>query len=141
MANPSSPDLVFGQIYRTKIYFQNTDTTRNKFLIVVGNDKANSRILFLLTSSRKDKFPVVDIVTKNIIEIKAGEIPSFPADSTIIDCRTVYAESYQWFQDRLKNLKIELHGELLRGHKDKIKQIAFSSALIAQRYAKIIFNA
>ena len=141
MANPVSPDLAFGQIFRTKIYFKNTDTTRNKFLIVVGNDKASSKILFLLTSSQKDKFPTVDIVTKNIIEIKAGEIPCFPADVTIIDCRTVYSEPYQWFQDRLKNAKIELHGELAKEHKDKIKQIAFSSALISQRHVKIIFNA
>lgn len=140
MAGTPALTLSFGQIFRTKLYFDKTDTWRNKYLVIVGDDKKSSKILFFVTSSRAEKFPQVPIVTQNIIEIKSGEMTCFTANITVIDCRTVYAESYQWFIDKIRGKKISIHGELLKIHQDKIKQIAFQSRLISQKHAQIIFN-
>ena len=43
-------NITFGQILRAKLEFKETDTRRNKFLIIVGEDKKAKEILFFITS-------------------------------------------------------------------------------------------
>ena len=66
----------FGQILRARLEFEDK-TSRNKFLIVLGEDARAKDILFFITTSQVEKIPTYGPSQENVICIKAGEITSF----------------------------------------------------------------
>ena len=128
----------FGQILRAKLEFEDK-TSRNKFLIVLGEDIRTKDILFFITTSQVEKIPAYGPSQENVIYIKVGEIASFAHD-TVIDCRTVYKRTRKWFDGlRSKSLLTE-HGDIPKDTHDRIKQIVFKSVFISQSDRKIILR-
>ena len=126
----------FGLILRAKLEFEDK-TSRNKFLIVLGEDVRAKDILFFITTSRVEKIPIYGPSQGNVIYIRAGEIVSFTHD-TVIDCRTVYKRTRKWFDGLHNKSLLTEHGDIPKETHDRIKQVVFNSAFISQSDRKII---
>ena len=143
MNQPSkkAPDLnlTFGQILRTKIEFKETDTWRNKFLIVVGEDKKAGESLFFITTSQIEKIPPSELVQSSMIHIKPDEVDCFKL-ATVIDCRTVHRRSRKWFEDLFGKSLLSVRDTLPQVYQDKIKQVVFNTPFISQHHRSIILS-
>ena len=132
-------EFPFGLILRAELEFKETDTKRNKYFVILGEDKKQKDILFFLTTSQIDKIPAAPIYQSNVIYIQPGEVVCFDL-STAIDCRTVHSRKRNWFQERITKSLIGFHGHLPSAFQDKIKQIAFDSPFISQNHRDIIWG-
>lgn len=129
----------FGQILRAKLEFKETDTRRNKYFIILGEDTEVKDILFFLTTSQIDKIPASLVYQSNVIHIKPGEVACFDLP-TAIDCRMVHSRKKSWFREKVSKSLLGFHGLLPSEFQDKIKQIAFNSPFISQHHRDIIWG-
>ena len=135
----SDLNLTFGRILRAKLEFKETDTRRNKFLIVVGEDKKAKEILFFVTTSQIEKIPSSEIVQSSMIHIKTGEVNCFKLE-TVIDCRTVHRRSRKWFEELFGKSLIGIHGALPQTYQDQIKQVVFNTPFISRHHRSVILG-
>lgn len=134
-----SIEFPFGQIIRAELEFKETDTRRNKYLVILGQDNKVKDILFFLTTSQIDKIPVAPIYQANVIHIKPGEVACFDLP-TAIDCRTVHSRKKSWFQEKLSKSLLGFHGQLPTEYQNQIKQVVFNSPFISQHHRDIIWK-
>ena len=128
----------FGQILRAKLEFEDK-TSRNKFLIVLGENAKTKDILFFITTSKIEKIPTYGPSQTNVIYIRAGEIASFTHD-TVIDCRTVYKRTKKWFDGLNSKSLLTEYGDIPKEIHDRIKQVVFNSVFISQSDRQIILR-
>ena len=132
-------NITFGQILRAKLEFKETDTRRNKFLIIVGEDKKAKEILFFITTSQIEKIPSSELVQSSMVRIKPGEVDCFKLE-TVIDCRTVHRRSRKWFEELFGKFHLGIHGALPQAYQDQVKQVVFNSPFISGHHRGIILH-
>ena len=135
----SDLNLTFGQILRAKLEFKETDTRRNKFLIVVGEDRKAKEILFFVTTSQIEKIPSSELVQSSMIHVRSCEVDCFKLE-TVIDCRTVHRRSRKWFEELFGKSLLGIHGALPQAYHDQVKQVVFNSPFISQHHRGIILQ-
>lgn len=119
-----------GSILRAPVHFQETTTTRWKYLVLLNQKhQDDDSLLFFLSSSQLafyDKYP---ILKADAVFIEPGTINCFPL-RTVVNCREVHTFQKADIENLVVQRRIEVVGDMSPELMTRIDRIISESKLI-----------
>jgi hypothetical protein len=128
-----------GSIIKAPTEFQDTGTTKDKYLVLVSADKGDDPLYFFISSSQLAYYERHPALKSDALFIDPGTLDCFPA-RTVINCREIYPVDRGNLDDLAEVGRVTVVGDLPEALLSQLDRIVAQSKLISAADKKKILG-